>query len=1011
MSRYLFCVWIPTLLLIAAESPAAAAQSAKPHIVVILVDDMGYGDPGCFNPESKIPTPEIDKLAFEGMRFTDAHASGPLCHVSRYGLLTGRYPFRTRVGSWRRRPVIEPDQTTIASLAKANGYRTAMVGKWHLGFEERGYDKPLSGGPVDRGFESFFGIRASTDIPPYFYIRGDRAVEPPSLRIEANRSEGWSPIQGAFWRAGGIAPDLKLADVLPRFTNEAIGVIERHAERGADARPLLLYLAYPAPHTPWLPTEEFSGKSGAGMYGDFLMMVDAEIGRVLSALRTADMEKNTLVVFSSDNGPVWYETDTERFGHDSSGGLRGMKADAWEAGHRMPFVVRWPGRVKASTVSTQLVCFTDLLATFAEIFGVPLPDDAGPDSFSFLPALTGEAPKATAVRTRFVMQAGSAPSMMTIRSGDWKLITGLGSGGFSKPKRVDATPGTPEGQLYKLADDRGETRNLYSDRPDVVARLAAELKKIVDDGRSRPRTGSAGPKLPLEEGSETPANSGAPNGQSAPSKENSEAPLRDAETPRGRTSRSPAPTTKSRPNVLLIVCDDLNTHVSTSGYPHIETPSFDRLAAQGMTFRRAYCQYPVCGPSRASFLHGLYPQSTRVLDNRSDIRDTRPGSVSMPQRFKEAGYWTGAVGKVFHNVKNDPGETAWHRMERFENDEMPFVVPIRERFEAEHGSVARGKARRKWREFYPTIAKQTRGQQPGYGPSGLFDWQHKDGKNARQIAKWLEDKAHGDKPFFMACGIQKPHVPFLAPDKYFEMYPLADIEFEPASIEFWDGVPKLARTKRYTGFGFEFGVENDRLRREYIQAYHACISFIDAQIGIVFDALERSGHWDDTIVILTSDHGYMLGEKFMWGKVMLFEKCDRVPLVIRVPDRTTPGSRSDGLVELVDLFPTLTELCELEAPKHLQGRSLVPMLDDPATGGKELAYTVVARGQELGKAIRTDRWRYTKWPVGEELYDLMRDQREDRNLAQSRDHEETLRSLRALLARKDAEAAALAPRG
>ncbi|MCZ6807165.1 MAG: sulfatase-like hydrolase/transferase, partial [Deltaproteobacteria bacterium] len=891
MNRFCFCAWITLITLASSWLPSNAADNSKPNLVVILVDDMGYGDPGCFNPESKIPTPHIDKLAREGMRFTDAHASGPLCHVSRYGLITGRYPFRADVGSWRKRPVIEHGQTTIASLAKSNGYRTAMVGKWHLGFDEGGYEKPLPGGPIDCGFDSFYGIRASTDIPPYFYIRGDRAVKPPSLRIEANRSDGWSPIQGAFWRAGGIAPDLKLDEVLPRFTNEALRVIEQHAENDRDERPLMLYLAYPAPHTPWLPSQKFVGKSGAGMYGDFLMMVDAEIGRVLAALRKAGMEKSTLVVFSSDNGPVWYEADTRRLGHDSSGGLRGMKSDAWEAGHRMPFIVRWPERVKAGTESAQLLCFTDLLATFAEVMGGALPADAGPDSFSFLPALTGRAPKATSVRTQCVMQAGSVPSMMMIRSGNWKLITGLGSGGFSRPNRVKAKPGDPPGQLYNLVDDLSETKNLCSSHPAVVARLTAELKKIVDDGQSRTRTAS----VDTDPGSRRKSLGGK---------------LRQNERPADEpSSQRPKPAKKSRRNVLFIVCDDLNTHVSTSGYAHIKTPSFDRLAAEGMTFRRAYCQYPVCGPSRASFLHGLYPQSTGVLDNRSDIRDTRPGTISMPQLFKEAGYWTGAVGKVFHNVKNDPGDVAWHRMKRFDNDEMPFVKKFREKFEAEHGAVTAGKARRKWRKLYPTIAKQTRGQQPGYGPSGLKDRQHKDGKNARQIAKWLLEKAHGDKPFFMACGIQKPHVPFLAPDKYFEIYPQANLKFEPASIAFWKQAPKLAQTKRYRGFGFEFGVANDTLRREYIQAYHACISFIDAQIGIVFDALIRSGHWDDTIVVLTSDHGYMLGEKFMWGKVMLFEDCDRVPLIIRVPGRTKPGSSSEGLVELVDLFPTLAELC------------------------------------------------------------------------------------------------------
>ncbi|MCH8923670.1 MAG: arylsulfatase, partial [Planctomycetes bacterium] len=424
---------------------APIAQAAYPNIVFILVDDMGYGDPGCYNPNSKIPTPHIDSLARDGMRFTDAHAPGPLCHMSRYGLLTGRYPFRANVSLWRKQPVIEQRRVTIASLLKSLGYRTAMVGKWHLGFEEKGYDKPLRGGPVDRGFDSFFGIRASTDIPPYFYIRGNRAVSPPTAKIKANRSDGWSPIQGAFWRAGRIAPDLKLKDVLPRLTSEAVKVIEDHAA-GKHEKPLMLYLAYPAPHTPWLPSKEFLGRSRAGMYGDFTVMVDAMIGRVLKALEQAGMTDETLVVFSSDNGPVWYETDVKRFGHDASGGLRGMKADAWECGHRMPFIVRWPGKVKAGSVSRQTICFTDMLATLAGVVGVKLPAGAGPDSLDFSPVLLGRQPEGTPIRDALVIRSGGG--LMTIRMGDWKLIDGLGSGGFSRPRRVKPGRGDPPGQLY-----------------------------------------------------------------------------------------------------------------------------------------------------------------------------------------------------------------------------------------------------------------------------------------------------------------------------------------------------------------------------------------------------------------------------------------------------------------------------------------------------------------------------------------------------------------------------------
>ena len=257
--------------------------------------------------------------------------------------------------------------------------------------------------------------------------------------------------------------------MLPRFTDEAIQVIQEHASNDGN-KPLMLYLAYPAPHTPWLPSEEFAGKSGAGSYGDFVMMVDAQIGRVLTALDEANMTDDTLLVFTSDNGPCWYDVDTERLGHDATGEFRGMKADAWEGGHRMPLIVRWPGRVKSDSISDQLVCFTDFLATFASMMGVQLPEDAGPDSFDFLPALTGNPADDTSVRNQFVMRAGSQPSMMTIRSGDWKLITQLGSGGFSKPKLIEPVAGGPSGQLYNLADDPGETTNLYLQHPDIVAR-------------------------------------------------------------------------------------------------------------------------------------------------------------------------------------------------------------------------------------------------------------------------------------------------------------------------------------------------------------------------------------------------------------------------------------------------------------------------------------------------------------------------------------------------------------
>jgi arylsulfatase A-like enzyme len=365
----------------------------------------------------------------------------------------------------RQRAAIAPDQVTIASLLQRCGYATAMVGKWHLGFDggpDYDWTQPMPGGPVDCGFDEYFGIPASLDIPPYYYIRDRHAVAPPSGRIEKRNTPGWTNIQGEFWRAGGLAPGFVHAEVLPRFEEEAVAFLDRRGE-AKDGKPFFLYLASPAPHTPWLPTEEFAGKSAVDMYGDFVMQVDHVVGRVLEALDRNGMAENTLVIFSSDNGPVWYPQDVAKFEHRSVGPLRGMKSDSWEGGHRMPFVARWPGRVKPGAVNGQTICFTDMLATFAAIVGESLPESATRDSTSILPLLEGED---RPVREFTVLSQGRV-----LRSGRWKLINHLGSGGFSKPRRRPAKPGGPEGQLYDMREDPAETTNLWLRRPGVVARL------------------------------------------------------------------------------------------------------------------------------------------------------------------------------------------------------------------------------------------------------------------------------------------------------------------------------------------------------------------------------------------------------------------------------------------------------------------------------------------------------------------------------------------------------------
>jgi iduronate 2-sulfatase len=375
----------------------------------------------------------------------------------------------------------------------------------------------------------------------------------------------------------------------------------------------------------------------------------------------------------------------------------------------------------------------------------------------------------------------------------------------------------------------------------------------------------------------------------------------------------------------------------------------------------------------------------------------------MPQFFKENGYWTAGVGKVFHNTKSDHGEIAWHENLRFENDELAVVREARVKFESKYGSIDKQPNKKKWKEIQKQVSAKLNAQTPpGKGRSGLRDDQHKDGKNARQVVQWLEDKSYGDKPFFISLGLQKPHVPFLAPDKYFDLYPFDKITYQNDRPNLWNFLPSSALSKRYEAFGFEFAKENHPLRKEYMQAYHACVSFIDAQLGLVMESLKKEGIWDDTIIIFTSDHGYHLGDHFIWGKVTLFDIGAKVPFIVRAPGLSKSGTASEAMVELIDIYPTLADLAGLQAPGHLQGISLRPLLGHPERLGKrKYAYSVVTRGsKDFGYALRNQNWRYGKWPNGEELYNLRTDPQEKNNLAQKDHLKERLEQFREILSVK-----------
>ncbi|HTM50836.1 MAG TPA: arylsulfatase [Bryobacteraceae bacterium] len=468
----------------AAATPAAmyAADASLPNIVYILADDLGWGDLGCYNKETAVPTPNANKFASQGMRFIDMHSPSAVCTPTRYGIMTGRYCWRSRLKEgvlWGYSPnLIESGRLTAPAMLKAKGYYTAGVGKWHLGLgseEKADYSKPLHPNPTTHGFDYYFGIPASLDMDPYVYIENDRAVEQPTAKTEGKNNP-----RGVFWRGGPIAPHFKIEDVLPTLTDKAVSIIKDRAAK--PSQPFFLYLALTGPHTPWVPKPEFQGKSKAGIYGDFVAQVDHTLGQVLRALDEAKVADHTLVIFTSDNGADWKVEDKEKFAHRANAGWKGEKADIWDAGHRIPFIARWPGRIKAGAVSDELGCLTDFVATAAEIVGAKLPKDAAEDSFNLLPALQGK--KGKPIRDSIVHH--SSLGMFSIRQGDWKLELGLGSGGFTKPQRVEPTPGGPKGQLYNIRKDPTEADNVWLQHPEIVAKLTGLLEKYQRDGHTRP---------------------------------------------------------------------------------------------------------------------------------------------------------------------------------------------------------------------------------------------------------------------------------------------------------------------------------------------------------------------------------------------------------------------------------------------------------------------------------------------------------------------------------------------
>ncbi len=471
----------------------------RPNVVYILADDLGIGDVRAFNPDGKIPTPNMDRLAEEGMRFLDAHSGSAVCTPTRYGVLTGRYAWRTRLKSgvlWGySRPLISERRLTVASMFKQLGYNTACVGKWHLGWKwalkdpqqlpadspheswhNIDFTRPIFSGPNQVGFDYFFGIPASLDMHPHVYIENNRVTRVPDKITPGSGGK-------KFWRKGPVAEDFTHVEVLDKLTEKAVAYITSQSKD----KPFFLYFPLTAPHKPILPAEKYLGKSGLNEWGDFVMQVDWSIGQVMKAVESRVLMDNTLLIVTSDNGatPGADFAALAAKDHHPSYHFRGHKADIFEGGHRVAFLARWPDVIPRGTTSSETICLTDLMATVAEITGFKLPENAAEDSVSILPLMTNSAHGPL----RDAIVHHSIDGSYAIRQGKWKLCICPGSGGWSNPRPAQARKdGLPLVQLYDLSTDIAETRNLEAKHPEVVDRLTGLLRQYFEHGRSTPGT-------------------------------------------------------------------------------------------------------------------------------------------------------------------------------------------------------------------------------------------------------------------------------------------------------------------------------------------------------------------------------------------------------------------------------------------------------------------------------------------------------------------------------------------
>ena len=919
----------PLLLFLASLLVGAFAFAAEqPNIIFIMSDDQGYGDVSCLNPDGKINTPGADKLAREGMIFTDAHSGSSVCTPTRYGLLTGRYSWRTKLQSgvvtgWAP-CLIAKDRTTVASMLRAKGYHTGIVGKWHLNYQ---YLDPNTGekakkvgkspavgskipdGPLTRGFDYFHGFHHARDMEAV--TEGDTV----------------------------IAHD-DVINMLPRLHEKSVEYID---ERAKSDQPFFLYVPLGSPHTPIVPTPEWTGKSKLNKYGDFTMQTDAVISGIDAALERNGLTDNTLIIFTTDNGcsKAAKISDLAAKGHAVSGPFRGSKADLWDGGHRVPFIVRWPGKIAAGSTSDELICHTDFFATAAEIVGSAA---SAEDSVSYLPAFSGQPVRST----RNGVIHHSISGHFAYRQGPYKLLLARASGGWSSPGENAAPADWPKAQLYDMAVDPGETLNLYNEKPELAAKLLKLLEEDVARGRSTDGAASENDidHIVLWKTENKPAAKSAKNNKKAREAAKAKAAAKEkaALAPAAKMRVNANAAGGNRPNILFIIADDQSPFDLKMYNPRstLDTPVLDQLAAEGMVFDGAYhmgsMSGAVCRPSRTMVMTGrtLWNLPKAQSKQRGGAkqkpkqapapRPVNPADTSMAAVFNQAGYDTmrtckkgnsyPAANAKFTVVKDatkrgGTAETgsAWHaeqvltylKQRETANDVDPFLIY--------------------------------------YGFSHPHDV--RDG-TPELLAKYGATN-HKDRDNVPAANPAQPPLPI----NYLSEHP------------FHHGHPGLRDEVSVPGV---WERRDERTIRNEIGREFACSENIDIQIGRVLDQLDAMGERDNTIIFYTADHGMAIGRHGLQGKQNLYEHTWRVPFIVNGPGINT--GRAQGNIYLLDVLGTLCDLAGIDAPASVESKSFRPVLEGKSETVREVLYGAYCGGTKPGmRSVRKGDWKLIKYDV------------------------------------------------